>query len=119
MTGWTCDYCGASVAGPYAQCPDCGLKPKRKEDSSSGSVAFGPGPTIQLTTGQTARITEGRVLPPPAEHHYKLTVEHRVSGELAARSGSYDDLIPFLKQLEEMDYRLRSLEREPGVVPQI
>jgi hypothetical protein len=77
--------------------------------------------TIQLATGQTARITEGRVevLPPPAQHHYKLTVEHLVSGELAARSGSYDDLIPFLKQLEGMDYRLRSLEREPGEVPPI
>ena len=79
-----------------------------------------PTDTIQLSTGQTARINEGRVeVVTSPTHHYCLTVEHKQSGELSARSGAYDDLISFLKQLEGLDYRLRSLERVTGEVPPI
>lgn len=80
-------------------------------------------PEVRLNSGQLVRINDGVVEvitpPPPAEHHFKMTVEHLTSGHLEAACGNYDGLIEFLKQLEQLDYRLASLERQVGEVPKI
>ena len=73
-------------------------------------------PEMRLSTGQTIRLNEGRVevLPPPLRYHYRLVAQNPLSNEISAHAARYDDLIPFLKQLEELGYQLHSLERVPG-----
>lgn len=73
---------------------------------------------VRLSSGQLARIYEGRVeVVPPSIHHYKLVAEHSTGGELTACCFGYDSLIDFLKQLELLDYRLSYVKRIAGEVP--
>lgn len=72
---------------------------------------------ITLETGQTARIEAGIVsvqkrLPPP--YHYRLTAQHKAGGLLDVRCSDYDAAVAFLKQLEALDYTMRSLSRVEG-----
>lgn len=71
---------------------------------------------ITLSSGQTARLEAGvvQVQPPGRQgppHHYKLTAQHRDGGLLDVRTAEYDDAVAFLKQLERLDYTMRSLSR--------
>lgn len=58
----------------------------------------------------------------PPKQHYKMTVDHsREYGKpvLEVRCPSYDSLITFVKQLENLQYALITIERVSGSVPEI
>jgi hypothetical protein len=71
---------------------------------------------ITLPAGQTARLEAGvvQVQPRAAPHHFKLTAQHKGGGLLDVRTAEYDDAVKFLKQLERLDYVMRSLSRVEG-----
>lgn len=85
--------------------------------SFGGEIRLGSGQRAQIALGGTVNVVPQGKLP---EHHFLMVVAHRRDFDkptTQVQSATYDALISFLKQLEELDYLLMSIERIQGAVP--
>jgi hypothetical protein len=84
---------------------------------AGGEVRLGSGQRAQLVPGGTVSVVSHAKMP---DHHFRMSVAHRRDFAVPVtevRSTTYDALVSFLKQLEELDYLLVDIQRVEGLAP--